>query len=115
MIEAAFTDPQPLLGTKPACDLLGKSRATHYRRCRPRATRAAATVRVNTALASVRVERIRLARNSPRRCRPVRAPALATRLLSPSANPRAACAGTMTYGRPCPVPDLQRMIMLDRA
>ncbi len=35
MIEAAFGQLQPLLGTKPACDLLGKSRATHYRRCRP--------------------------------------------------------------------------------
>ena len=39
MIEAAFGGLQPLLGTKPACDLLGRSRATHYRRCRPVASR----------------------------------------------------------------------------
>jgi putative transposase len=35
MIDAAFTQLQPLLTTKMACELLGKSRATHYRRCRP--------------------------------------------------------------------------------
>jgi putative transposase len=35
MIDAAFAQLQPLLTTKTACDLLGKSRATHYRRCRP--------------------------------------------------------------------------------
>jgi putative transposase len=35
MIDAAFARLQPLLTTKTACDLLGKSRATHYRRCRP--------------------------------------------------------------------------------
>jgi putative transposase len=35
MIDAAFAQLQPLLATKTACDLLGKSRATHYRRCRP--------------------------------------------------------------------------------
>jgi putative transposase len=35
MIDAAFTQLQPLLTTKTACELLGKSRATHYRRCRP--------------------------------------------------------------------------------
>jgi len=35
MIDTAFTQLQPLLSTKTACQLLGKSRATHYRRCRP--------------------------------------------------------------------------------
>jgi putative transposase len=35
MIESAFAQLQPLLDTKTACQLLGKSRATHYRRCRP--------------------------------------------------------------------------------
>jgi putative transposase len=35
MIDAAFAQLQPLLTTKTACELLGKSRATHYRRCRP--------------------------------------------------------------------------------
>jgi putative transposase len=35
MIDTAFTQLQPLLDTKTACQLLGKSRATHYRRCRP--------------------------------------------------------------------------------
>jgi putative transposase len=35
MIDTAFTQLQPLLNTKTACHLLGKSRATHYRRCRP--------------------------------------------------------------------------------
>jgi putative transposase len=39
MIEAAFAELQPLLDTKTACDLLGKSRATHYRRCRPTVSR----------------------------------------------------------------------------
>src|SRR5439155_27163689 len=35
MIDTAFGQLQPLLNTKTACDLLGKSRATHYRRRRP--------------------------------------------------------------------------------
>ncbi len=35
MIDAAFGQLQPLLTTKTACDLLGKSRAMHYRRRRP--------------------------------------------------------------------------------
>jgi putative transposase len=39
MIDTAFAQLQPLLTTKTACDLLGKSRATHYRRCRPVASR----------------------------------------------------------------------------
>jgi putative transposase len=39
MIDAAFAQLQPLLDTKTACKLLGKSRATHYRRCRPVASR----------------------------------------------------------------------------
>jgi putative transposase len=39
MIEAAFGQLQPLLDTKTACELLGKSRATHYRRCRPTPSR----------------------------------------------------------------------------
>jgi predicted DNA-binding transcriptional regulator AlpA len=32
MIDTAFAQLQPLLDTKTACELLGKSRATHYRR-----------------------------------------------------------------------------------
>jgi putative transposase len=39
MIDAAFAQLQPLLTTKTACELLGKSRATHYRRCRPTVSR----------------------------------------------------------------------------
>jgi hypothetical protein len=35
MIETSFAQLQPLLDTKTACKLLGKSRATYYRRCRP--------------------------------------------------------------------------------
>jgi putative transposase len=35
MIGTAFARLQPLLTTKTACGLLGKSRATHYRRRRP--------------------------------------------------------------------------------
>jgi putative transposase len=35
VIDAAFTELRPLAGTKRACVLLGKSRATHYRRCHP--------------------------------------------------------------------------------
>lgn len=39
MIDTAFAQLQPLLDTKTACELLGKSRATHYRRCRPKLPR----------------------------------------------------------------------------
>ena len=39
MIDTAFAQLQPLLDTKTACELLGKSRATHYRRCRPKLSR----------------------------------------------------------------------------
>jgi putative transposase len=39
MIDTAFAQLQPLLDTKTACELLGKSRATHYRRCRPKPSR----------------------------------------------------------------------------
>jgi putative transposase len=39
MIDAAFAQLQPLLSTKTICELLGKSRATHYRRCRPKVSR----------------------------------------------------------------------------
>ena len=35
MTEAAFAELQPLVKTKRACQLLGKPRATHYRRLRP--------------------------------------------------------------------------------
>ena len=35
MTEAAFAELQPLVKTKQACRLLGKPRATHYRRLRP--------------------------------------------------------------------------------
>ena len=36
MIEPALAELAPLVHTKRACVLLGKPRATHYRRCRPR-------------------------------------------------------------------------------
>jgi putative transposase len=39
MIDAAFGQLHPLLNTKTACDLLGKSRATHYRRRQPKPSR----------------------------------------------------------------------------
>lgn len=39
MIDAAFVDLAELTSTKRACALLGKSRATHYRRQRPRPAR----------------------------------------------------------------------------
>ena len=39
MIDTTFTQLQPLLDTRTACELLGKSRATHYRRCRPTPSR----------------------------------------------------------------------------
>jgi putative transposase len=39
MIDATFGQLQPLLDTRTACELLGKSRATHYRRCQPRPVR----------------------------------------------------------------------------
>ena len=35
MIEAAFEELSPVLGVKPACDLLGKSTAPHYRSLQP--------------------------------------------------------------------------------
>ena len=35
MIEACFAELEPLIGTAGACRGSGKSRATHYRRCRP--------------------------------------------------------------------------------
>ena len=35
MIDACFTELKPLIGTAGACRGSGKSRATHYRRCRP--------------------------------------------------------------------------------
>ena len=35
MIDACFAKLQPLVGTAGACRASGKSRATHYRRCRP--------------------------------------------------------------------------------
>lgn len=39
MTEAAFVELRPLVKTKRACQLLGKPRATHYRRLRPGAVR----------------------------------------------------------------------------
>jgi putative transposase len=39
VIEAAFVELAPLTDVKRACQLLGKSRATHYRRCRPKPSR----------------------------------------------------------------------------
>ena len=36
MIEGAFTELEPLLGTRSACAAVGRPRATHYRRQRPR-------------------------------------------------------------------------------
>ncbi len=39
MTEAAFVELRPLVKTKQACRLLGKPRATHYRRLRPGAVR----------------------------------------------------------------------------
>ncbi len=39
MIEGAFTELEPLLGTKTACAAVGRPRATHYRRQRPREAR----------------------------------------------------------------------------
>jgi len=36
VIDAAFTELAELTSTKRACGLLGKSRATHYRRQRPK-------------------------------------------------------------------------------
>jgi putative transposase len=38
VIDAAFLDLADLTSTKRACRLLGKSRATHYRRARPKPT-----------------------------------------------------------------------------
>ena len=35
MIEAAFDELRPLVGTKGACDAVGRARASHYRRARP--------------------------------------------------------------------------------
>ena len=35
MIDAAFTELEPLVGTKAACGAVGRSRASHYRRGRP--------------------------------------------------------------------------------
>ncbi len=35
MIDTAFAELEPLLGVKPSCDLVGKSRATVYRRRKP--------------------------------------------------------------------------------
>ena len=35
MIDACFAELKPLIGTAGACRGSGKSRATHYRRCRP--------------------------------------------------------------------------------
>lgn len=35
MIDQAVAELAPLVGVKAACHLVGKSRATHYRRCRP--------------------------------------------------------------------------------
>jgi putative transposase len=42
VIDDAFTALVPLTSTKRACDLLGKSRATHYRRAKPRPAKALA-------------------------------------------------------------------------
>ncbi|MDQ4069976.1 MAG: hypothetical protein M3203_10980 [Actinomycetota bacterium] len=39
MIDEAFSDLRPLVRTRPACELLGKPRATHYRRLKPRLPR----------------------------------------------------------------------------
>ena len=39
MIDTAFGQLHPLLNTKTACDQLGKSRATHYRRRQPKLSR----------------------------------------------------------------------------
>lgn len=39
MIDTAFADLAPLTSTKRACALLGKSRATHYRRAKPKTAR----------------------------------------------------------------------------
>jgi hypothetical protein len=38
VIDLAFAELEPLLGTKPGCDLVGKSRATLYRRRNPTAS-----------------------------------------------------------------------------
>ena len=35
MIDAALAELEPVLGVKPACGLLGRSRATHYRALQP--------------------------------------------------------------------------------
>lgn len=40
MIDDAFAELAPLTSTKRACDLLGKSRATHYRQAKPAAVKA---------------------------------------------------------------------------
>ena len=36
MIDEAFCQLEPLLGTKVACAAVGRSRATHYRHLKPR-------------------------------------------------------------------------------
>ncbi len=38
MIDEAFVQLEPLLGTKVACAAVGRSRATHYRHLKPRRT-----------------------------------------------------------------------------
>ncbi len=59
MIDAAFAQLQPLLDTKTACQLLGKSRATHYRRCRPALSRPRRPRRLPAnALSSVEREQV---------------------------------------------------------
>jgi putative transposase len=58
MIDAVFAQLQPLLDTKTACELLGKSRATHYRRCRPTVSRPRRARRPANALSDAERERV---------------------------------------------------------
>ena len=68
MIDAAFAELAPLAGTKRACVLLGKSRATHYRRCRRAAAPAAPAPRPTppNALSVAERERVLAVLREPR-------------------------------------------------
>jgi hypothetical protein len=64
MIDTAFAQLQPLLNTKTARELLGKSRATHYHRCRPTLSRPRRTRPPANALTPADWAQVLASRNS---------------------------------------------------